>query len=56
MREIKKHLSYSSFWKFKDGSEREDTKLQLMTQGIVDQYNQGVRFKNRPGKNIKSSL
>jgi hypothetical protein len=52
-REIKKHLCYSSFWKYKDGSEREDKKLRLMTQAVVDQYHQGAKFTNRPGNRIK---
>jgi len=34
-RQIKKHLCYTSFWKFKDGTEREDFKLQLMTEKAV---------------------
>ena len=54
-REIKKHLCYSSFCIFKDGSEVENTKFDLMTQGVVDQYNQGVPFVNRPGRRIKKT-
>ncbi|MFA7486383.1 MAG: hypothetical protein WCZ89_10185 [Phycisphaerae bacterium] len=52
-KEIKRHLLYSSIWKFDDGSEREDIKLQLMTQGVVDQYNKGILFKNKPGRRVK---
>ncbi len=52
---IKKHLCYSSFCIFKDGSEVENTKFDLMTQGVVDQYNQGVPFVNRPGRRIKET-
>ena len=53
VKEIKKHLCYSSFYIFKDGSEVENTKFGLMTQGVVDQYTQGTKFVNRPGRRIK---
>ncbi len=55
VKEVKKHLCYSSFCIFKDGSEVENTKFDLMTQGVVDQYNQGVPFVNRPGRKIKKT-
>ncbi|MBQ6471772.1 MAG: hypothetical protein IJJ33_07305 [Victivallales bacterium] len=54
VKEIKKHLCYSSFYRFKDGSEVENTKFGLMTQGVVEQYMQGASFVNRPGRSIKS--
>ena len=52
-REIKKHLVYSSFYIFPEGKEVENTKWGLMTQGVVDQYMQGVKYVNRPGRRIK---
>jgi hypothetical protein len=52
-RQIKKHLCYSSFWKFKNGTEREDFKLQLMTEKAVQAYEAGFQFKNRPGRRLK---
>ena len=54
-KEIKKHLCYSSFYIFKDGSEVENTKFGLMTQGVVDQYMLGIKFANRPGRRIKNN-
>ena len=53
-RKIKKHLCYSSFYRFPEGKEVENTKWGLMTQGVVDQYVQGVKFVNRPGIRIKN--
>jgi hypothetical protein len=50
---IKKHLCYSSFWKYKNGSEREDFKLRLMTEGAVRAYEEGMKFVNRPGRKIR---
>jgi hypothetical protein len=52
-RRIKKHLCYSSFWKFKNGTEREDFKLQLMTEKAVKAHEEGFVFKNRPGRKLK---
>jgi hypothetical protein len=51
-RQIKNQLCYSSFWKFKNGTEREDFKLQLMTEKAVEAYKSGFVFKNRPGRRI----
>lgn len=51
-RHIKKLLCYSSFWKFKNGTEREDFKLQLMTEKAVKAYEAGFIFKNRPGRRL----
>ena len=53
-REKKNHLVYSSFYIFPEGKEVENTKWGLMTQGVVDQYVQGVKFVNRPGRRIKN--
>ena len=50
---VKKDLCYSSFWKYKDGSELEEFKLRLMTEGAVRAYEEGMKFVNRPGRRLK---
>jgi hypothetical protein len=52
-REIKNHLCYSSFWKYKDGSEREDFESRLMTEKAVRAYEEGMKFVNRPGRRLE---
>ncbi len=52
-RHIKKALCYSSIHSFKNGSEREDTRLQLMTEKAVEAYNNGFLFKNAPGRKLR---
>lgn len=49
---IKKDLCYSSFWKYKDGSEYEDFKSRLMTEGAIKAYENGMKFVNRPGRQL----
>ena len=52
-RQIKKRLCYSSIHTFKNGSQREDRKLQLMTEDAVQAYHSGLLLKNAPGQKIK---
>lgn len=50
---IKKSLCYSSIHTFKNGSKREDTKLQLMTEKAVEAYKAGLVFTNEPGRKLR---
>jgi hypothetical protein len=50
---ISEDLCYSSFWKYKDGSEYEDFESRLMTEGAVKAYREGMKFVNRPGRKLK---
>lgn len=50
---IKKSLCYSSIHTFKNGSRREDTTLQLMTEKAVQAYEHGLIFTNEPGRKLR---
>ena len=47
---IRKALVYSSIQTGPDGTEYEDTRLERMTLGAVRSHEEGVPFRNRPGR------
>jgi len=52
-RKVKRTLCYSTIHKFKNGTVAEDTRLQLMTEKAVRAYEDGLLFKNAPGRRLK---
>jgi hypothetical protein len=51
-REIVKALRYSTFHRFADGTEREDTSLRRMTEAAAQAHGHGIVFNARPGRRL----
>lgn len=51
-RAIKKSLCYSTFHRFADGSEEEDTSLRRMTEAAAQAHGNGIVFTARPGRRL----